>query len=323
MTLPVVPGNSMSFSQINTELGLASTTLISLNQASVRTLAGVGASPATISITNLSGKANQFAFTISTNQSNANLRTLAVNAGWNQSSKVVATINAGVYVSASSTGSDGLTINGAWPGGVDLINNGFITGMGGVGGTGGQATFAGAPGNQGKRGSDGSPGGRALLVSSAVTITNNGTIGGGGGEGGGGTVSLSVYPGGECAVYNWRGGGGGGGGRTGATNSGGGAGGTTEVGGGSNGNAGSAGTNSGGGAGGAGKTSPGACGPAFSGAGGTGGTWGSSGAAGGTAASFTGFNQSGSAGGGGAGACISGNSNITYITTGTRLGSIS
>jgi hypothetical protein len=55
MTLPV---GTISMSQVNTELGLSSTTLISLNQTSVRTLAG--APSGTISMNDLRGKT--FAF---------------------------------------------------------------------------------------------------------------------------------------------------------------------------------------------------------------------------------------------------------------------
>jgi hypothetical protein len=53
MTLPT---GTISMSQVNTELGLASTTLISLNQANVRTLAGVGGSGTIISMNDLRGK---------------------------------------------------------------------------------------------------------------------------------------------------------------------------------------------------------------------------------------------------------------------------
>lgn len=53
MTLPV---GTISMSQVNTELGLASTTNISLNQANVRTLAGVGGSGTIISMDDLRGK---------------------------------------------------------------------------------------------------------------------------------------------------------------------------------------------------------------------------------------------------------------------------
>ena len=53
MTLPV---GTISMSQVNTELGLPSTTNISLNQANVRALAGVPSG--TISMSNLQGKSN-------------------------------------------------------------------------------------------------------------------------------------------------------------------------------------------------------------------------------------------------------------------------
>ena len=159
MTLPVVPGSSMSFSQINTELGLTSTALISLNDTAVRTLAGVGASPATIAITNLSGKANEFTLTISTNKPASNLRTLAIAAGWNGTSKCTTIINTGVYVY------DGFTIDGSWPGGCFVTNNGFIMGAGGSG-------YAGT-------------GGPAISLGVNVTLINNSYIGGGGGGGNG------------------------------------------------------------------------------------------------------------------------------------------
>ncbi len=294
MTLPVVPGSSMSFSQINTELGLTSTATISLNDAAVRTLAGVGASPATISITNLSGKANQFAFTISSNQTNANLRTLAVNAGWNQSSKVVATINSGVQISSTSTGTPALTINGSFPGTVQLINNGVIVGRGGAGGRGGDAGGAFANGFA----LNGGVGGTGLSVSVAVTVNNaSGTISGGGGGGGGGGFRTS-----QCESAPGAGGGGGNGYGTGA--------------------------------------GPGN-GPYPFGVPGTGGTGGQL-SGGGGGSSTQGFNNSGGAGGsfaagggtggrgdypsggygGSGGSAISGNGNITYISTGTRYGAV-
>ena len=291
MTLPVVPGSSLSFSQINTELGLSSTATISLNDAAVRTLAGVGASPATIAITNLSGKSNQFAFTISSNQTDANLRTLAVNAGWNQSTKVAATIGSGIQISSTSTGTPALTVNGSFPGGVDLINTGVIVGRGGTGGLGGAANISG-----GQSGKPGTSGGTGLAVSVAVTITNgSGTISGGGGGGGGGSSNVI------CCVGIGEGGGGGGGNGFGS----GGPGGSWQ-----------------------GPGTPGSTGGQLSGgAGGGGGGFGASaGGSGGTNAA------SGSPGastdwpggpGGSGGAAITGNSNITYVSTGTRYGSIS
>ena len=288
---------------INIELGRSATATSSLNESALRTLAGVPSGA--ISLSNFYGKANQFAFTISSNQTNANLRTLAVNAGWNQSSKVVATIGSGVYISSNSTGTPGLTVNGSFPGGVWLVNNGFIIGMGGAGGAGSDA---------GSDGVAGGGGGLALSVSVAVTVTNNGTIGGGGGGGGGGNAV--VYIDSFFFIFDFYGGGGGGGGRTGATNSSGGAGGVPTSGNlRINGSAGGAGTSGGGGAGGAGGSGP----SGTAGAGGAGATWGSAGATGGSATGFAAFSPGA---GGAAGAAITGNSNITYIATGTRLGAI-
>ena len=312
MTLPL--SGAISFNNINVELGVSGTTQASLGQTSYRTLAGVASGQ--ISMSNFYGKANQFAFTISTNQTNANLRSLAVAAGWNQSTKVVATIGAGIYVSSNSTGTPALTVNGSFPGGVDLVNNGFIVGMGGNGGNGVNLNVYTPYG-----GSAGSSGGLALSVSTAVSITNNGTIGGGGGGGGGGGVGATNV-GGGCATWTSVGGSGGGGGRTGTTNTSGGSGGVP------NGwcanytgYAGSAGTNSAGGSGGATQAVSNGYAYATGGAGGAGGTWGSAGASGSSGAGNAA--SSGGTSGGSAGGAVSGNVNITWVATGTRLGSIS
>lgn len=296
MALP--PSGAISFNNINVELGVAGTTQASLGQTSYRTLAGVPSGA--ISMSNFYGKANQFNFTIASNQTNANLASLATAAGWNGTSKVVATINSGIYVSSNSTGTPGLTVNGSFPGGVELVNNGFIIGMGGAGGQGRLGT-----------GLVGSSGGGALSVSTPISITNNGTIGGGGGGGGGGGLGwvFSVY---SFISYC---GSGGGGGRTGTTNSA--AGGRQHP----SGGLGNAGTSASAGA--QFNQPPG-------GFGGAGGNWGAVGSGGGTgsSASTGGDNPatnygSGGGGGGGAGYAVSGNSNITWVATGTRLGSIS
>lgn len=52
----VLPTGTISMSQVNTELGLSATALISLNQAAVRTLAGVASG--TISMNDLRGKSS-------------------------------------------------------------------------------------------------------------------------------------------------------------------------------------------------------------------------------------------------------------------------
>lgn len=287
MALPA--SGAISLSQVNVELGLSATAQIGMNDAAVRTLFGVASGA--ISMSDGYGKANQFNLVISSDQTNTNLRVLAINAGWNQVTKLVATINGGIVVSSNSTGTPALTINGSFPGGLALTNNGFIVGMGGNGGN----------GNVGAAGSPGGAGGLALSVSSAVTINNSsGTIAGGGGGGGGGFGTTQTEY--TAAVA----GSGGGGGRTGRTNSSGGSG--PAVGG--------AGTFSGAGAG----------GPAVSigGPGGNGGDWGQAG----QSPDPAGFTGDGSAptppgAGGAAGAAVSGNGNITYMATGTRLGAIS
>jgi hypothetical protein len=295
MALP--SSGAISLSQVNTELGVSATATRSLGDSTTRALFGVASGA--ISMSQGYGKANQFSFVISANQTNANLRTLAINAGWNQTSKVVATINSGVYVSSNGTGTPALTANGSFPGGVQLINNGFIVGMGGAGGRGGEYNA--------NNGVSGNVGGLALSVSSSITITNNGTIAGGGGGGGGGSLVVTQDP----KVGNaYGGGGGGGGGRSSnAANSAAGAGGYWP---GGNGVAGGVGTVSGPGSGGTAAYSSSYC------RGGNGGGWGASGAAGGNMPGFI-FSPGG---GGSAGAAISGNSNITWAATGTRLGAI-
>lgn len=299
MTLPA--SGPISLSQVNTELGRSSTATISLGESAVRTLFGVASGA--ISMLQGYGKANQFTLTISSNQTNANLRTLAVNAGWNQSSKVVATINGGVYVSSNGTGTTALTINGSFPNGVELVNNGYIVGMGGAGGHGGGVDYGYAPAYS-NSGQAGGVGGKALDVSVPVAITNNGTIAGGGGGGGGGGMG-SDYSG-KFPIFNA--GAGGGGGRSGSTNSSGGSRGYDYV---------AATATQNGGAGTSSNPGAGGNGTGYGGVGGGGGGWGSAGAAG-----NTGYQGYSAGAGGGGGACLTGNGNITWLATGTRLGAI-
>jgi hypothetical protein len=302
---PISLAGSTAGQSIALELGLSATGTISLNTASVRTLAGVP-SGAIIMPTNFYGKANTYTYTMTSSTLNGNLRTLVVASGWNQSTNVTANINSGVYAYANSTAQRGLVINGSWPNGVRLNNAGLIIGMGGAGGS--SLTCC--------NGIPGSGGGLALLVQSPVSINNTGTIGGGGGGGGGGGAGF-------CSG-NKRGGGGGGGGRTGLTNSAGAAGGTADPYSpspccptipGFPGNPGGAGTSSGAGGGGAGG------GGSRGGSGGSGGNWGANGSGGGTG-NYGGFPTPGGGGGGGGAATSGSASFITWIATGTRNGAI-
>lgn len=325
MALP--SSGAISLSQVNTELGLSATATISLGASNVRGLFGVASGA--ISMSQGYGKSSQFDFTISANQTNANLASLATAAGWNGTSKLVATISSGIYISSNSTGTPALTVSGSFPGGVQLINNGTIVGMGG----------AGAAGSTSSGNAAGSAGGTALSASSAITITNNGTIAGGGGGGGAGGAAQTN---GWYSQYGTAGGGGGGGGRSSvAANSAGGAASVFPQNTGGNvvqySAAGGAGTSSSAGGGGQGATTVYTYsskdgtqyGYAYGGTGGSGGGWGAAGATGAVATTArTGYNVptpairfSPSTGGAG-GNAVTGNANISWSATGTRYGAI-
>ena len=254
------------------------------------------------------GGGGLYKLVISTNQTDVNLRTLALASGWNGTSSLLATIQSGIYVSSSSTSTPALTISGSFPGGVQLVNSGYIVGMGGAGGSGSGLQTTGYPGNNG---------GLALSVLTNVFINNLGTIGGGGGGGGGGGAMYAL-------TYDGWGGGGGGGGRSGTTSSSGGAAGSYYEQNARGTQAGFSGTTSGGGAGGYGALTPNSAG--VGGTGGTGGTWGSAGSTGQSGywgGEGGGVTTTAGGAGGAAGGAVTGNSYITWIATGTRLGSIS
>ena len=86
---------------IELELGGSGATQLGLLDSSVRTLFGIASGP--VSMFNGYGKSNGFALTISTNQQEINLRTLAVAAGWDQSVAATITINSGVTVTLNGT----------------------------------------------------------------------------------------------------------------------------------------------------------------------------------------------------------------------------
>lgn len=133
--------------------------------------------------------------TIAADTNKYNLVNELTAAGWDGVTTVNATItiNSGIVVYSDTTATAAFTVPANIPAGstINIINNGYIVGMGGAGG-GGTVTLPLA-------------GGAAMSIAAACSITNNGTIGGGGGGGGGGVFSLRSY--------------GGGGGRSGRVNS--------------------------------------------------------------------------------------------------------
>jgi hypothetical protein len=305
---------------VDVELQNSATTQISLGQSTVRELYGVSSGAIRLAADGY-GKASLFSFTISSNQVNTNLRTLAVNAGWNQASAVQATVGSGVYIYSTSTGTPALTIDGSWPKGVTLVNNGYIMGMGGAGGA--------APGGSG------GGGGPAMSLGVSFSLTNNSYIGGGGGGGAAGNNSSGGA----------AGGGGGAGGANGgfATNYGG-PGGTAGGAGGGPGSSGNNGAGNNGSGGGGGRIMPGSGGSANSGGGQAGGGGGRSGlgvnggAGGGAGNAGTGVGTPAGGGGGGWGASggsVAGRNgsggkainlngySVTYLTSGTIYGGVS
>jgi hypothetical protein len=315
------PSGQISLNDVNVELGLAGTTLITMNDAAVRTLAGVGGSGTPISMQNLQNKSNRVtaSATISANTSNYTLNTAKAPGYSSGKTDMTLTINSGIFVSSGSTGTAAFIVDTSWAAGdtVTVVNNGTIIGRGGNGGN----------GVNGGNGGSGGGGGLGLLVQRALTLNNLNRISGGGGGGGAGKGSVAAP-----ASASGSGGGGGIGGSSGGTS--GGFTGAQQIAPspGSGGTLTSAGSGGGGGGGanyivstctqGENNTST----VAYYGAGGNGGTYGSSGSSGGsspTSVSPCGFSNGSGGGGGGGGGAISGNSNITYINTGTRDGGIS
>lgn len=191
------PTGQISLSQVNTELSYPATQTIGMNDTAVRNLAGVPSGA--ISMQNLQGKSSVFTFSITTS-ANVNLRSAALAAGWPGSGAVNATIPSAATVYSNSPGSAALVVDGAWPGGVTLNNQGLIVGRGGNGGNGGAAAAI-------RPGSPGSSGSTAITFATPISVNNTGIIaGGGGGGGGGGARYITVKP----SAYGPGGGGGGG-----------------------------------------------------------------------------------------------------------------
>jgi len=210
------PSGQIGLSDVNVENALPSTSVVTMNDTVVRTLAGAPfATPGTmIGMNDLRGKTKpptMWTGTISTPQANLNLLTWATANGYPGTGAVQVTVAPGVYVYADgATGATvyGMNIPAGFPGTVSVINNGFIMGQGGHGGgaVGPWAPNAIAAPNI-ILAAVGQP---AINIAKPVTITNNSYIAGGGG-GGGGVAPMPIT--GTNRTTGHAGGGGAGGGR--------------------------------------------------------------------------------------------------------------
>jgi hypothetical protein len=183
---------AISIGNVSVELGRSSTATTSLGETDSRSLAGIVSGA--ISLADFYNKFLTFVFTqtISADTANYNLKSAAIAGGWNQTTPLNATvtINNGVYVYSTSTGSYAFDTGSTFPTNTTLalINNGAIVGRGGNGGAGGGDTFNNGSGNQPSpiNGAAGSAAGPAFIARYAISVTNNAIISGGGGGGGGG-----------------------------------------------------------------------------------------------------------------------------------------
>ena len=180
MTLPSSP-NSISLKQIQTEFGGADPISISeyyrngsyttSNNANVPVDSTIHPP---IKFSNFYGAAREILVVVSTTTTDLNVSTL-FGSYWTQTIPKRVVINSGVIIGATNTSNYALNIPSGFGGTVKIDNNGSIQGAGGAsnGGNGGPAILAGASG---------------------VSIDNQGTIyGGGGGGGKGGTGGAGTY----------------------------------------------------------------------------------------------------------------------------------
>jgi hypothetical protein len=179
---------------IGVELGRSSTATISMSESAVYGLAGT-ALGAQVSFSTFYGKSSvaTYNLTIASNTTNYNLKSAAIAAGWNGSTTPViinCTINSGVFIYSTSTGSYAFDTGSSYPGSgvtLNLTNNGTIIGKGGDGG----CANAWLDININSYGQPGFNAGPAFIAQRAINVTNNGTIGGGGGGGAGGSYGQS------------------------------------------------------------------------------------------------------------------------------------
>ena len=314
------PGTPIDLTDIATEFGDSAPHTVSefyRGGGKVPDSAGNSAIPTSgsIALGNFYGSANivALALTIASNTNNYDLYTVvsadpSYSAG---STAITLTVNPGVTVGSTSTGTYALSVpSGFNPAdSVNIVNNGTIVGRGGNGGSGGSYNSDNAQA--------GGAGGHALYINRPVSITNSGTLagaGGGGGGSGGAALQTGSWPKSGAGIFDPYSGNSGGGGA--GSPAGSGAPGYPQS---VAGKAGSPGTATAGGAGGPRNTA----GANYTGAGGNGGARGAAGATAEPYGGSTSNPRQPSKAGGASGRYITGNSYATWVATGTRLGGAS
>lgn len=328
---------AISLDDMHVEAGGTTGTQCSLNDSDIRAMISK-ADGAQASFSEYYNAASEvdIAITLSSNTNNYNIysnRGASYSAG---KSNITLTINSGVTVGSTSTGTPALDTGTGWSSGdtITIVNNGAVRGRGGNGGI-GASCGVNSSGSyvSSSSATAGGTGGTAFKAQFATTITNNGTFAGGGGGGGGGRSGNYYQNDPKFGIsFNARAGGGGGGG-AGVNGGSGGSGGTASayyrlLGGtvtadtstAASGSGGSATTGGSGANGIANDSLDTAWGELAGGAGGAAGSNGSSG----VTQPMVYFTQRESAGSGGTrGKYAEGNSNITWSVTGTRQGAVS
>lgn len=212
MALPT--SGPLSLNQIHVEAGGSSGTTASINDADIRALIGK-ASGATMSFSEWYGASGTVTInlTIGANTNNYNIQNSRGGTYVAGATIVNLTINSGVTVGSTSTGTYALETGSSWASGdvINIINNGTIKGRGANGGAG--ASVSSSSPTTGAtitvvNGGNGGTGGNAFRAQFTTTFTNNGSVYGGGGGGGGGGSFASDY---KNLISCEPGGGGGGG----------------------------------------------------------------------------------------------------------------
>jgi hypothetical protein len=248
----------ISLNDLHIEAGGTTGTQVSLNDTDIRGLISKS-SGVQMSVSEWYGASNSVVINlvIASNTNNYNLFSSKGGTYSAGNTTVNVTINSGVTVGSTTSGTYAFTTGLGWVTGdvINIINNGTIKGRGGNGGAGGSAVYNSSVTNAG----NGGTGGPAFRGQFACTVTNNGSVyGGGGGGGGGGSFygSLTINKV-TTTISSGAGGGGGGAGVNGGTGGSGGSasGGSTST---IQGTPGSAGTATAGGAGGTNAGSGGA-----------------------------------------------------------------